>query len=69
MNKINRRAALTGGIAAAAVATGPIARAASTRDMTPTTLKIGNTMPYSGSASAYSSVGKAASAFFKWVND
>ena len=32
-------------------------------------LKIGNTMPYSGPASAYSSVGKADSAFFKMVND
>jgi branched-chain amino acid transport system substrate-binding protein len=32
-------------------------------------LKIGNTMPYSGPASAYSSVGKADVGFFKWVND
>ena len=56
-------------IATAAIATGPIARAASTRGVTPTTLKIGNTMPYSGSGSAYSNVGKAESAFFKWVND
>ncbi len=32
-------------------------------------VKIGNTMPYSGPASAYSSVGKADVGFFKMVND
>ncbi|HET6185154.1 MAG TPA: ABC transporter substrate-binding protein [Acetobacteraceae bacterium] len=32
-------------------------------------IKIGNTMPYSGPASAYSSVGKADVGYFKWVND
>jgi len=69
MSSINRRTALTGGIAAAALAKGPIARAASTPGVTPTTLKIGNTMPYSGPASTYGNVGKADSAFFKWVND
>lgn len=37
--------------------------------MTPTTLKIGNTMPYSGPSSRYGNIGKADSAFFKWVND
>jgi branched-chain amino acid transport system substrate-binding protein len=67
---ISRRTVLTGGIAAgAATAAGPWARAAATPGVTATTLKIGNTMPYSGPASAYSSVGKADSAFFKWVND
>ncbi|HEY4043562.1 MAG TPA: ABC transporter substrate-binding protein [Rhodopila sp.] len=34
-----------------------------------TEIKIGNTMPYSGPASAYSSVGKADAAFFQWLND
>jgi branched-chain amino acid transport system substrate-binding protein len=66
---IDRRTALMGGIAAAAVAAGSRARAATTPGVTSTTLKIGNTMPYSGAASAYASVGKADSAFFKWVND
>ncbi len=33
------------------------------------TVKIGNTMPYSGPASAYSSIGKADAGFFEWVND
>jgi hypothetical protein len=45
------------------------AHAASTSGVTATTLKIGNTMPYSSPASAYSSVRKADSASFKWVND
>ena len=34
-----------------------------------TEIKIGNTVPYSGPASAYSSVGKADAAFFQWLND
>ena len=67
---ISRRTALTGGIAAAiGTAAGLRARAAATPGVTATTLKIGNTMPYSGPASAYASVGKADSGFFKWVND
>jgi branched-chain amino acid transport system substrate-binding protein len=34
-----------------------------------TEIKIGNTMPYSGPASAYSAVGKAEAAYFAMVND
>jgi branched-chain amino acid transport system substrate-binding protein len=37
--------------------------------VTATEIKIGNTMPYSGPASSYSSVGKADAAFFRWLND
>jgi branched-chain amino acid transport system substrate-binding protein len=36
---------------------------------TDTEIKIGNTMPYSGPASAYGTIGKAAAAYFKKVND
>jgi len=32
-------------------------------------IKIGNTMPYSGPASAYSEIGKAEAAYFKRIND
>src|SRR5947209_7595651 len=32
-------------------------------------IKIGNIMPYSGPASAYSAIGKAQAAYFKRVND
>ncbi len=34
-----------------------------------TEIKIGNTMPYSGPASAYGTIGKAAAAYFKKIND
>jgi branched-chain amino acid transport system substrate-binding protein len=34
-----------------------------------TEIKIGNTMPYSGPASAYSAIGKAQSAYFAMIND
>jgi branched-chain amino acid transport system substrate-binding protein len=67
---ISRRTVVSGGIAAGvATVAGRRARAEATPGVTETTLKIGNTMPYSGPASAYSSVGKADSAFFTWVND
>ena len=32
-------------------------------------IKIGNTMPYSGPASAYGTIGKAEAAYFKMIND
>ena len=32
-------------------------------------IRIGNTMPYSGPASAYAAVGKAAAAYFRMIND
>lgn len=37
--------------------------------VTATEIKIGNTMPYSGPASAYGTIGKAEAAYFKKVND
>src|SRR5438876_2072610 len=37
--------------------------------VTPTEIKIGNTNPYSGPASAYGTIGKALAAYFKKVND
>ncbi|MBV8612440.1 MAG: ABC transporter substrate-binding protein [Acetobacteraceae bacterium] len=60
---LTRRATLATG---AALLAAPAIRRAHGADAP---LKIGNTMPYSGPASAYSSVGKADSAFFKMVND
>src|SRR5499433_4539673 len=36
---------------------------------TDTEIKIGNTNPYSGNASAYGTIGKALDAYFKKVND
>jgi len=68
---IGRRAALTAGLATAAAATLklPGARAASTPGVTATSVKIGNTMPYSGPASTYGVIGRTESAFFKMLND
>src|SRR5580704_8674111 len=44
-------------------------RAADTPGVTSTEIKIGNTVPYSGPASAYSVLGKLESAFFGMVNE
>jgi branched-chain amino acid transport system substrate-binding protein len=66
---ISRRAALTAGVAAATAAALPRARAASTPGVTATSVKIGNTMPYSGPASTYSVIGRTEAAFFKMVNE
>ncbi len=55
--------------AAALLALAAPAFAADTPGVTATEIKIGNTMPYSGPASAYGVIGKAESAFFKMVND
>src|SRR5881392_1853585 len=43
--------------------------AAQSPGVTPTEVKIGNTNPYSGPASAYGTIGKAIGAYFKKVND
>lgn len=42
---------------------------AETPGVTATEVKIGNTMPYSGPASAYGSIGRALTAFWKMTND
>ncbi len=68
---IRRRAVLTAGAAAAMAAVGW--RTAAAEDMTGVTateIKIGHTNPYSGPASAYSSLGKLEQAYFnKMVNE
>ncbi len=43
--------------------------AAQSPGVTPTEIKIGNTNPYSGPASAYGTIGKVIAAYFKKVND
>jgi ABC-type branched-subunit amino acid transport system substrate-binding protein len=60
---ITRRAAVTSSLAVASL--GAMRRA---RAETPT-VKIGNTMPYSGPASTYGVIGRTESAFFKMVNE
>ncbi len=54
--------------AAAALFTGT-AQAADMTGITDTTIKIGNTNPYSGPASVYSTIGKTISAYFAMVNE
>jgi branched-chain amino acid transport system substrate-binding protein len=54
-------------ILGAALVLGPAA--AQTPGVTATEIKIGNTNPYSGPASAYGTIGKAIGAYFKKVND
>ena len=46
-----------------------ILRAAETPGVTATEIRIGNTMPYSGPASAYGTIGKAIAAKFRMAND
>ena len=53
--------ALVGGLALAAGQYGP--------GVTDTEIKIGNTMPYSGPASAYGTIGKAEAAYFTMINE
>jgi branched-chain amino acid transport system substrate-binding protein len=48
---------------------GGVAAAKDTPGVTATEIKIGQTMPYSGPASAYGNIGKGEQAFFKMVND
>lgn len=67
----SRRAVLKGaGAGAAALAMRPWAAfAANAPGVTDTEIKIGQTMPYSGPASAYGSIGRVETAYFKMLND
>ncbi len=66
---IGRRAATAGCLAAAASCWRAIASSATeARGVAATELKIGNTMPYSGPASAYAAIGRTEAVFFNMVN-
>ncbi|MBS0561561.1 MAG: ABC transporter substrate-binding protein [Proteobacteria bacterium] len=71
MRPLTRRAfgALPLALAAPALLRGRSARAADMPGVTATEIKIGNTMPYSGPASAYGNIGRAETAYFKMIND
>ncbi|MGH7041526.1 MAG: ABC transporter substrate-binding protein, partial [Acetobacteraceae bacterium] len=56
-------------MAATLAATMGRASAANTPGVTATEVKIGNTMPYSGPASAYASIGRGEAAYFKMLNE
>jgi branched-chain amino acid transport system substrate-binding protein len=63
-----RRLAITAGAAAGGLAMPWIARAAPTPGVTKTSIKIGQTMPYSGPASAYGVIGHTEEAVCKMIN-
>ena len=64
-----RRRFLQSSAAAAAFATGAGSARADTPGVADAEIKIGQTMPYSGPASAYGVIGKADSAYFRMIND
>jgi branched-chain amino acid transport system substrate-binding protein len=67
---ITRRSFLQSSAAAAALAASAgSARADNAPGVTDTEIKIGQTMPYSGPASAYSVIGRAETAYFKMINE
>ncbi len=67
---LKRRSLLTTATAAGFVPAAPaILRAEEWPGVTATEIRIGNTMPYSGPASAYGTIGKAIAAVFRRAND
>jgi branched-chain amino acid transport system substrate-binding protein len=67
---LHRRTILTAAATAAFVPAAPaILRAEETPGVTATEIRIGNTMPYSGPASAYGTIGKTMAAMFRMANE
>jgi branched-chain amino acid transport system substrate-binding protein len=66
---ITRRTFLQSSAAAAFAASASSARADNAPGITDTEIKIGQTMPYSGPASAYGVIGRADTAYFKMINE
>ena len=62
-------AGLTAGVLLALASTPAMAKGKYGPGVTDTEIKIGNTVPYSGPASAYGNIGKAMAAYFQMVND
>jgi branched-chain amino acid transport system substrate-binding protein len=67
---LHRRTVLTTAAAATFIPAAPaILRAAETPGVTATEIRLGNTIPYSGPASAYGTIGKAIAAMFRMANE
>ena len=66
---LTRRSFLQSSAAAAAFAAGARSARADTPGVTDTEIKIGQTMPYSGPASAYGVIGRTETAYFKMINE
>src|SRR5476651_2742714 len=67
--KSNRRTFVAGVSAAAFSGKAAFAQKSYDEDATDTEIKIGNTNPYSGPASAYAAIGKTIDTYFKSVNE
>src|SRR5690348_15156796 len=69
--KLDKRMLLTSAVASFALLASPAVRAQKKYDegASDTEIKIGNTNPYSGPASAYAAIGKTIDTYFKVVND
>src|SRR5690348_11861559 len=69
--KLDKRMLLTSAVASFALLASPAVRAQKKYDegASDTEIKIGNTNPYSGPASAYAAIGKTIDTYFKSVND
>ena len=68
--RITRRTAIGAGVAVAALGGRAFAQAAKYGPgASATEIKLGQTMPYSGPASAYGTIGKVEQAYFKMIND
>jgi branched-chain amino acid transport system substrate-binding protein len=65
---LDRRAALVT-LGAAVLAAPRLARAADTTGITATEIKVGNTAAYSGPASAYGTIARSQSAYFRMINE
>ncbi len=66
---ITRRTFLQSSAAVALAANASSARADNAPGVTDAEIKIGNTMPYSGPASAYGVIGRTESAYFRMINE
>src|SRR5271157_2816394 len=66
---ITRRTFLQSSAAAAFAASASSARADNAPGVTDAEIKIGQTMPYSGPASAYGVIGRTEAAYFKMINE
>ena len=70
MSKIGFGSTLLAGAVVATLAAGPAsAQKKYDAGASDTEIKIGQTMPYSGPASAYGTIGKAEAAYFKMINE
>ena len=66
---MKRRVLLATALAAAAIRPARADTPNATPGVTATEIKLGHTIPYSGPASAYASIGRGHTAFFKMIND